>query len=255
MASTSGISAVNEPPQTDELTVAKSELVVNLNPEPSRISGKGKEVERAPPRQDSQPTIMPARAQREERLRKKAIKLGEDPVKIEGDAQMCEYARGEGEDPYGDVCTRKTDRRRGYPPKIRGQRRNIPMSGITDLTKPERRSPARKNFAGATSCTTQSKNSPKMNSQLAVVGEESEGRVDYTIKCIKELIAITEGKQYQIIGFAQNVIQCESAYQTNKRKRKADDAFGGLRLSVLNHHHSHGLVLFPLYLREYFMYE
>ncbi|CAB4374038.1 unnamed protein product [Rhizophagus irregularis] len=75
MASTSGISAVNEPPQTDELTVAKSELVVNLNPEPSRISGKGKEVERAPPRQDSQPTIMPARAQREERLRKKAIKL------------------------------------------------------------------------------------------------------------------------------------------------------------------------------------
>ncbi|PKB95043.1 hypothetical protein RhiirA5_476449, partial [Rhizophagus irregularis] len=155
MASTSGISAVNEPPQTDELTVAKSELVVNLNPEPSRISGKGKEVERAPPRQDSQPTIMPATAQREERLRKKAIKLGEDPVKIGGDAQMCEYARGEGEDPYGDVCTRKTDRRRGYPPKIRGQRRNIPMSGITDLTKPERRSPARKNFAGATSCTTQ----------------------------------------------------------------------------------------------------
>ncbi|CAB4484814.1 unnamed protein product [Rhizophagus irregularis] len=79
------------------------------------------------------------------------------------------------------------------------------------------------------------------NEAVRFVGEESEGRVDYTIKCIKELIAITEGKQYQIIGFAQNVIQCESAYQTNKRKRKADDAFGGLRLSVLNHHHSHGL--------------
>ncbi|CAB4374036.1 unnamed protein product [Rhizophagus irregularis] len=80
------------------------------------------------------------------------------------------------------------------------------------------------------------------NEAVRFVGEESEGRVDYTIKCIKELIAITEGKQYQIIGFAQNVIQCESAYQTNKRKRKADDAFGGLRLSVLNHHHSHGLL-------------
>ncbi|CAB4425476.1 unnamed protein product [Rhizophagus irregularis] len=46
----------------------------------------------------------------------------------------------------------------------------------------------------------------------------------YGIKVLKELICITEGKQYQIaIGFAQNVIQCESAHQTNKRKRKADD--------------------------------
>jgi hypothetical protein len=28
------------------------------------------------------------------------------------------------------------------------------------------------------------------------------------------------------MGFAQNVMQCECAYQTNKRKRKADTAFG-----------------------------
>ncbi|RGB43278.1 hypothetical protein C1646_661584 [Rhizophagus diaphanus] len=41
------------------------------------------------------------------------------------------------------------------------------------------------------------------NEAVRFVGEESEGRVDYTIECIKELIAITEGKQYQIIGFAQ----------------------------------------------------
>ena len=40
--------------------------------------------------------------------------------------------------------------------------------------------------------------------QLEVVGEENGGRVDYAIKCIEELIAITEGKQHQIaIGFAQ----------------------------------------------------
>ncbi|KAF0524963.1 hypothetical protein F8M41_014831 [Gigaspora margarita] len=61
-----------------------------------------------------------------------------------------------------------------------------------------------------------------LNLQLEVVGEESRGRVDYAIKCIEELIAITERKQHQIAI----VIQCESAYQTNKRKRKSDGAFG-----------------------------
>ncbi|PKB96139.1 hypothetical protein RhiirA5_507043 [Rhizophagus irregularis] len=66
-----------------------------------------------------------------------------------------------------------------------------------------------------------------LNPQFEVVGEENTGRVDYAIQALEELICITEGKQYQIaIGFAQNVIQCESALQTNKRKRKADDAFG-----------------------------
>ncbi|CAB5311329.1 unnamed protein product [Rhizophagus irregularis] len=45
-------------------------------------------------------------------------------------------------------------------------------------------------------------------------------------RALEELICITEGKQHQItIGFAQNVLQCESAFQTNKRKRKADVAF------------------------------
>ncbi|CAG8753958.1 12406_t:CDS:2 [Gigaspora rosea] len=57
--------------------------------------------------------------------------------------------------------------------------------------------------------------------QLEVVGEESTGRVDYAIKNLEELICITEGKLHQVVmGFAQNLIQCESALQANKRKRK-----------------------------------
>lgn len=66
--------------------------------------------------------------------------------------------------------------------------------------------------------------------QLEIVGEESTGRVDYTIKALEELLCITEGKQLcQVaMGFAQNLIQCESALEVNKknRKRKSDDAFG-----------------------------
>ena len=87
--------------------------------------------------------------------------------------------------------------------------------------------------------------------QLEVVGEENAGRVDYAVKALEELICITEGKKYEIaIGFAQvfindflcllffhivqklimffiskNILQCESALQTNKKKRKASDAF------------------------------
>ncbi|RIB19027.1 hypothetical protein C2G38_2141827 [Gigaspora rosea] len=63
--------------------------------------------------------------------------------------------------------------------------------------------------------------------QLEVVGEENTGRVDYAIKALEELICITEGKLHQVtMGFAQNLVQCESALQVNKKKRKADDAFG-----------------------------
>ncbi|CAB4418754.1 unnamed protein product [Rhizophagus irregularis] len=84
IASTSGTSAANEPPQTIEPAVVRpeSEHVVNPNPGSERTSGKGKEVERAPPQQDSPPMtfhVNPARAQREERLRKWAIDNGEDP--------------------------------------------------------------------------------------------------------------------------------------------------------------------------------
>ncbi len=63
--------------------------------------------------------------------------------------------------------------------------------------------------------------------QLEVVGEENTGQVDYAIKVLKELICITEGKLHQVVmGFAQNLIQCKSALQVNKnkRKRKSDDA-------------------------------
>ena len=65
--------------------------------------------------------------------------------------------------------------------------------------------------------------------QLEVVGEESTGRVDYAIKALEELICITEGKLHQVVmGFAQNLIQCKSALQVNKnkRKRKSGEAFG-----------------------------
>ena len=62
--------------------------------------------------------------------------------------------------------------------------------------------------------------------QFEVVGEDSTGRVDWAIKELEDLLAITEGKQNLVaIGIAQNLIQLESSYQTNKKKRKADDAF------------------------------
>ncbi|RGB23630.1 hypothetical protein C1646_676969 [Rhizophagus diaphanus] len=66
-------------------------------------------------------------------------------------------------------------------------------------------------------------------SQLKIVGEENTSQVNYAIKALKELICITEGKLYQVvIGFAQNLVQCESALQVNKNKRKCKlgDAFG-----------------------------
>ncbi|RGB21756.1 hypothetical protein C1646_777319 [Rhizophagus diaphanus] len=47
--------------------------------------------------------------------------------------------------------------------------------------------------------------------QLEIVGEESTGRVDYTIKALEELLCITEEKLHQVVmGFAQNLVQCES---------------------------------------------
>ncbi|GES96963.1 hypothetical protein GLOIN_2v1709121 [Rhizophagus clarus] len=64
-----------------------------------------------------------------------------------------------------------------------------------------------------------------------VVGEEASGRVDYAIKKVidvvnEELIAITEGKQKDLVaGFMQNIMQLESSHHTNTRKRKASVAF------------------------------
>ncbi|EXX62173.1 hypothetical protein RirG_164280 [Rhizophagus irregularis DAOM 197198w] len=50
--------------------------------------------------------------------------------------------------------------------------------------------------------------------QLEVVGEENTGHVDYAVKALEELICITEGRLYQVVmGFAQNLVQCESALQ------------------------------------------
>ncbi|PKK78422.1 hypothetical protein RhiirC2_843500 [Rhizophagus irregularis] len=67
--------------------------------------------------------------------------------------------------------------------------------------------------------------------RFEVVGEEASGRVDYAIKKIidvvnEELIAITEGKQKNLIArFMQNIMQLESSHHTNTRKRKASVAF------------------------------
>ena len=53
--------------------------------------------------------------------------------------------------------------------------------------------------------------------QINVSGQESSGRVDYTIKKIlddllEEIICITEGKQNQAtMGICQNLLQCRSA--------------------------------------------
>ncbi|PKC04053.1 hypothetical protein RhiirA5_422817 [Rhizophagus irregularis] len=59
------------------------------------------------------------------------------------------------------------------------------------------------------------------NEAMRFIGEESTSHVDYAIKALEELICITEGKSYQVnISFAQNLIQCESALQVNKKKRK-----------------------------------
>ena len=67
------------------------------------------------------------------------------------------------------------------------------------------------------------------NTGEQIVGEENTGQVNYAIKALEELICITEGKLHQVVmGFAQNLIQCESALQVNKikRKRKSGEAFG-----------------------------
>ncbi|CAB5393382.1 unnamed protein product [Rhizophagus irregularis] len=51
--------------------------------------------------------------------------------------------------------------------------------------------------------------------------------VDLHVKSLEDLLCITEGKPRNIkIGYAQNLAQLESAFQTNKKKRTADQAFG-----------------------------
>jgi len=67
-----------------------------------------------------------------------------------------------------------------------------------------------------------------LDPQLEIGGEESTDRIDYSIKALDELFCITEEKIHQVVmGFAQNLIQCESALQVNKknRKRKSGEAF------------------------------
>ncbi|GBC00656.1 hypothetical protein RclHR1_03930006 [Rhizophagus clarus] len=63
-----------------------------------------------------------------------------------------------------------------------------------------------------------------MRPQYGIVGEGSKGRVNYAIKEKDDLIRITEDKQHKVpVGFAQNSKQLESAYETNRRKRKRDE--------------------------------
>ncbi|RIA84515.1 hypothetical protein C1645_832144 [Glomus cerebriforme] len=64
-----------------------------------------------------------------------------------------------------------------------------------------------------------------MRPEFEIIGEESSGRVDYAIKEAENLICVTEDKVQRTVleGFAQNIKQLESSYQTNKKKRKRDD--------------------------------
>ncbi|RGB22813.1 hypothetical protein C1646_775490, partial [Rhizophagus diaphanus] len=63
--------------------------------------------------------------------------------------------------------------------------------------------------------------------QKDISSEDATGRVDYAIKSLEDLLCITEGKSRNIkIGYVQNLAQLESAFQTNKKKRTADQAFG-----------------------------
>jgi len=84
--------------------------------------------------------------------------------------------------------------------------------------------------------------------QLEIVGEESTGRVDYIIKALEEFLCIMKGKLHQVVmGFAQNLIQCESALQVNKknRKRKSGEAFR----NYFDYYNSLGIVFYSFHLR------
>ncbi len=67
--------------------------------------------------------------------------------------------------------------------------------------------------------------------QFEVVGKEASDQVNYVIKKVidvvnEELIAITEGKQKDLVtGFMQNIMQLESSHHTNMKKKKASVAF------------------------------
>ncbi|CAG8522249.1 7574_t:CDS:1, partial [Paraglomus occultum] len=62
--------------------------------------------------------------------------------------------------------------------------------------------------------------------QKDVSGKEASGRVDYAIKGNEDLMCIAEGKPRNVeIGYLQNIMQLESAYHINKKKRTADEAF------------------------------
>ncbi|PKY56483.1 hypothetical protein RhiirA4_549253 [Rhizophagus irregularis] len=61
---------------------------------------------------------------------------------------------------------------------------------------------------------------------LLFSGEDATGRVDYAIKSLEDLLCVAEGKPRNIkIGYAQNLAQLENAFQTNKKKWTADQAF------------------------------
>ncbi|GBC07331.1 hypothetical protein RclHR1_00740014 [Rhizophagus clarus] len=64
-----------------------------------------------------------------------------------------------------------------------------------------------------------------MRPEYEIIGEESYGRVDYAIKEAENLLCITEDKVQRNLleGFAQNIKQLESSYETNKKKRKRVD--------------------------------
>ena len=70
------------------------------------------------------------------------------------------------------------------------------------------------------------------------------------------MICITESKQHAIkTGFIQNIVQCESMLQTNKKKRKADMAFEiDYLYGIVTTHNSNRLVFCIVQTRWNFLY-
>ena len=66
----------------------------------------------------------------------------------------------------------------------------------------------------------------RIRAEISVATKVNKGRYDYSIYRDKELICICEAKEEKInAGYAMNIMQCQSALDENRRKRKRDDDF------------------------------
>ncbi|PKC56011.1 hypothetical protein RhiirA1_474674 [Rhizophagus irregularis] len=77
-----------------------------------------------------------------------------------------------------------------------------------------------------------------MKPEYEIIGDECCGRVNYAIKEAENLLCVTEDKVQRSIleGFAQNIKQLESSYETNKKNE--NDLTMMIRLSLWYHNFS-----------------